>query len=100
MEQGSFYYTMDMDWECERAEMQIKPRLLAGMTSPEHQTPEYPTIPLGFCRLVASRSTGRALGTESPLEKKGQRQKSAVQVISYGANLCPILEISRLVGQL
>lgn len=76
--------------------MQMEPRLLAGVTSPEHQTPEYPTIPLGFCRLVASCSTGRALGTESPLKKK-RKKRNAVQVISRGANLCPILEISRLV---
>lgn len=78
MEQGSFYYTRDMDWECERAEMQTEPRLLAGVTSPGHQTPEYPTIPLGMvelCRFVASCSSGRALGTEYPLKNRAETQK-------------------------
>lgn len=100
MEQGSFYYTRDMDWVCERAEMQMGPRLLTGVTSPEHQTLEYPNIPLGFCRLVASCSTGIALVNEFPLKEKGQRHRSAVQVVSCSANLCSTLEISRLVEQL
>lgn len=69
---NSSYYTRDMDWGCERAEMQRGPRLLAGVTSPEHQNPEYPTIPLGFCTLVASWSTGRTLVSEFPLKKKGR----------------------------
>lgn len=70
---------------CEKAEMQTGPRLLDGVTSPEHQTPEYPTTPLGFCRLMASCSTGRALGTEFPLKKKKKKGRDTGQQLRWYA---------------
>lgn len=53
--------------------MQTGPRLLPGVNSAEHQTPEYQNTPLGFCRLVAY-STGAALGTEFLVKRRAETQ--------------------------